>query len=265
MDAHHHDPRFEPIRSRHGDGWRVEAYSFQPGLRLPPHAHEAASFNLTLSGNVLDARRKGELDLGVMRATSNPCGFEHAVKVGPQGALVLHVELDQPETNIAGQDRMLSPDEESSWLLLKLFAELQLDDEFSADGMDELADALNAPGGARPLPRSWMAAVLEELREARPARPDLERLAAAAGVHPGHVSRSFRQHTGHTLVDHLRRLRLERACELMADDRATLAEVAQDAGFSDQAHMTRCFRSRLRITPGRYRDALGSAAGAASG
>ncbi len=46
--------------------------------------------------------------------------------------------------------------------------------------------------------------------------------------------------------------RLDGAREQIRDGRS-LAEVACDAGFSDQAHFTRVFKSAVGLTPGRYR------------
>ncbi len=47
--------------------------------------------------------------------------------------------------------------------------------------------------------------------------------------------------------------RLRRAQQLLVTGDLALKEVAAAAGFSDQAHMTRMFRSRLGVTPGQYR------------
>jgi AraC-like DNA-binding protein len=46
--------------------------------------------------------------------------------------------------------------------------------------------------------------------------------------------------------------RLDLARELIHQGRA-LVEVAYDAGFADQAHFTRVFRSAVGLTPARYR------------
>jgi AraC-like DNA-binding protein len=46
--------------------------------------------------------------------------------------------------------------------------------------------------------------------------------------------------------------RLELARERMRGERP-LVEIALDAGFADQAHFTRAFRSAFGLTPARYR------------
>jgi AraC-like DNA-binding protein len=88
----------------------------------------------------------------------------------------------------------------------------------------------------------------------------LERLAREAGLSPFHLCRVFRQETGlpphayQTLV----RVRLAKA--LLAEGIA-ISQAAVEAGFYDQAHLTRRFKRVFGVTPGRF---LGSAGPAAS-
>jgi AraC-like DNA-binding protein len=47
-----------------------------------------------------------------------------------------------------------------------------------------------------------------------------------------------------------------RAVRSLLATNTSLAEAAVDAGFADQAHLTRVFRSIMGATPGQYRAAL---------
>jgi AraC-like DNA-binding protein len=84
----------------------------------------------------------------------------------------------------------------------------------------------------------------------------LAELAAAAGLDAFHLTRTFTRAMGmppHAY--HLQqRLRAAQA-RLAAGESAT--QVAQDCGFSDQAHLTRLFKRLTGVTPGRYRAAHG--------
>jgi AraC family transcriptional regulator len=46
------------------------------------------------------------------------------------------------------------------------------------------------------------------------------------------------------------RLRLERARRMLLEPGARLSDIAQRAGFADQAHFTRLFKRHFGITPG---------------
>lgn len=80
----------------------------------------------------------------------------------------------------------------------------------------------------------------------------LDTLARVAGIGPFHLCHVFRNETG--LSPHayqiLVRVRLAKA--LLARD-IPIAQVAVEAGFSDQAHLTRHFKRMFGVTPGQYR------------
>jgi AraC family transcriptional regulator len=101
----------------------------------------------------------------------------------------------------------------------------------------------------------WLSNVLETLRERTLQAPTLTELAVQAGVHPGHLARTFRRAYGVTVCQYSRNLRLEWAASQLAGD-TPLAQIALDAGYSDQSHFTREFRRHLGVPPGRYRELL---------
>jgi len=81
----------------------------------------------------------------------------------------------------------------------------------------------------------------------------LSTLAGLAGVHRVHVARAFRDHLGCTVGDFVRRLRVQRACELLTGTTIPLSDVAMRAGFFDQSHMTRVVKRFLGVTPAALR------------
>ena len=85
-------------------------------------------------------------------------------------------------------------------------------------------------------------------------------LAAAAGCSRYAAYRAFRQAYGLAPSDYQRQLRVRTARRLLSAGVAP-ALVAADAGFADQAHLTRWFRRYYGVTPGAYRAAAGDPAG----
>ena len=90
----------------------------------------------------------------------------------------------------------------------------------------------------------------------RPPNLRATKLAREAGVHPGHLSHTFRRCIGEGIGEHVHRLRVRAACKRMLDPYASLAEVSFAAGFADQSHFTRSFRRITGMTPAAFRSVL---------
>jgi AraC-like DNA-binding protein len=94
----------------------------------------------------------------------------------------------------------------------------------------------------------------------------LDVLAGAVRLSKSHLARLFRNQVGLPPHAYSLRLRIAKACRLLADG-MPIAEAAQAAGFADQSHLTRHFKGRLGLTPGAYVRMLlrGSAPGHVAG
>jgi AraC-like DNA-binding protein len=82
-------------------------------------------------------------------------------------------------------------------------------------------------------------------------------LAAAAGCSRYAAYRAFTQAYGLAPSDYQRQLRVQAARRLLGAGVAP-ARAAAEAGFADQAHLTRWFRRYYGVTPGAYRAAAGA-------
>jgi len=80
----------------------------------------------------------------------------------------------------------------------------------------------------------------------------LEHLARRQGLSVGHFSTLFRRSVGTSPYRYLSAARVARVRKLL-DDGVSIAAAASAAGFYDQSHLTRHFKSLLGVTPGQYR------------
>jgi len=105
-----------------------------------------------------------------------------------------------------------------------------------------------------PVPRSRLIEDARALLSARPALP-LTRLATELGVSAWYLSRTFHRATGVTLSRYRRRLRARAALEQFVDGASagmvgdTLADLAAQLGFADQAHLCRALRAEHGRSP----------------
>ncbi|MGV6473901.1 helix-turn-helix domain-containing protein [Azotobacter vinelandii] len=79
-------------------------------------------------------------------------------------------------------------------------------------------------------------------------------------------SRFFKRTTGHTFVDLIRKLRIQRACRLLLQSRQSIADICFQVGYGNLSNFNRHFRHEMHETPSEYRRRLGQSPGpAASG
>lgn len=81
----------------------------------------------------------------------------------------------------------------------------------------------------------------------------LEELAGVACFSPYHFHRIFRGMVGETLAEHIRRLRLERAAQLLQQTNRTVTDLAFEAGYETVESFTRAFKDRFGTAPSEYK------------
>lgn len=130
------------------------------------------------------------------------------------------------------------------------------------DGLLRALAGLLATGGADPcadkcdriyISPCKLKRVLEFIEAHLQESIGLDDLAQTAGLSANHFLRVFKLATGATPYHFLRTRRLERARILLAENTMSLAELALECGFANQAHFTAAFSQEMGISPGRYR------------
>src|SRR3546814_18712279 len=102
-----------------------------------------------------------------------------------------------------------------------------------------------------PLP--WLHSVLEQIEDEFCRPHSLESLAETAGVHPMHPAREFHRRFGCTVGHYIRLRRIAFACHRLTASQEPLSEIAVDAGFADQKHLTNTLNRLVGIHPRRFR------------
>ncbi len=79
--------------------------------------------------------------------------------------------------------------------------------------------------------------------------PDLTELARLCGCNPQYLSRTFSDTAGTTISLYLRRLRIERAAELLKTGRMNASEAALEVGYRSLSHFSQAFREEKGSPP----------------
>jgi len=82
----------------------------------------------------------------------------------------------------------------------------------------------------------------------------LKEVSQSLNVHPTYLSREFSKYFDDlSFGDYIRKLRIEKAIQLLNDPRHSLSEIAYLTGFSDQSHFTRIFKKATGKNPSAYK------------
>jgi AraC-like DNA-binding protein len=85
----------------------------------------------------------------------------------------------------------------------------------------------------------------------------LKEISEGLNVNPAYVSREFSKYFDNlSYGEYIRKLRIEKAKELLQNSSQSLSEIAYLTGFSDQSHFTRIFKKFTGENPSVYRKSL---------
>ncbi len=230
----------------------VREIVYSPGLRMPRHAHDYSNVTVLIAGEIEEAapggRHRGRPGSVVLK----PAGCEHENGVSGFGARTLTIELRRGAMAAEVANRNWSWFEQAA--VVRAAVALCRGGASDAEdrAMDLLGTVLAAPHGSAAAPR-WLAQITGALEEHFDEPVRLEALARDLGLHPVYVSRAFRQHTGVTMHEYLRTLRLQHARHLLSASRRSIGAIAAEAGFSDGSHLSRTFAEQLGVTPKSFR------------
>ncbi len=85
----------------------------------------------------------------------------------------------------------------------------------------------------------------------------LSEAAQRANMSPSYLSRIYREKAGISFSDTLLTIRMEKACELLADVTNKSYEIAFDVGYDNPKNFSRAFKSYFQMSPSEYRFAKG--------
>lgn len=235
------------------------------GSRYPLHAHENAYFCFVLQGMYTERYRGRDLLYKPFTLTFRSSGETHEDLVHAPGGRVFVLEIPALWVEkLHDEGLTLRPTlEVFNGTLPQLAA--RLNQEFhKSDGAARLAiEGLVLEMLAEAVRKSstisessippWLRQAREMIIEQFSESWSLEQLASQVGVHPVHLAKTFRQKYGQPVGAFVRKLRIDYACAELASDVLSVSAIALKAGFADQSHFTKTFKSHLGTTPARYR------------
>ncbi len=247
---------------------------FPPGAILQPHEHDRPTFAVILDGGfdlVLHGAVAGSRTFACPAGTilTQPAGARHANNIGSNGAqgVVLQPELvkwDLPRRCLAMLDRINHfRDGPIAAAARGLARELAAPDDLTPLAIEglvlemlaEAARLYQEIGFEQTEPPEWLTTATDLVHARFRENLRINEIARAAGVHPAHLAAVFRRAHRMPIGSYMRRLRVDWAADQLIASDTPISVIAAEAGFADQAHLTRWFRRVMGATPSVYRRA----------
>lgn len=236
-------------RRTNGGDFRVTESSHTAHAVLPRHAHRSANLTFVVRGDFLEDWDSGTIDCRPGSVVYKRACHPHANRYGSSGADVLHLEPADPLSLAALE-------------LSVIFAGFAPLERAMSQELIEIVrgqSVVSARGLFDPLIRCrvprWLMEIRDQILEQSELPLSLSGMAAEAGVPRVRLSRAFRSHFGCSVGQFVRRVRVERAAQLLSATAQPQAEIAGACGFADQAHLCRVFARQVGCTPGQFRSA----------
>lgn len=103
----------------------------------------------------------------------------------------------------------------------------------------------------------WVKELKEIIQDQIDTNLSLADISKSLDIHPSYLSREFSKHFNNlSFGEYIRKLRIEKAIELIKANLHSLTEVAYLTGFSDQSHFTRIFKQHTGTSPSAYKKVL---------
>ena len=96
-------------------------------------------------------------------------------------------------------------------------------------------------------------AAIAYLKRHRTDKFSLQEMADTLFVNGSYLLRTFKAHTGQTLLSYHNVMRCEKAKKLLLGSECTVSEAGEEAGFSSSAHFSHVFKKVTGMTPTQYR------------
>lgn len=95
--------------------------------------------------------------------------------------------------------------------------------------------------------------IITEIQEHYTENITLTELAKKYGISVGYLSSLIKENVGLSYSDYVTARRIQKAKELLEDERLSMEQIAEQTGFRDHFYVIKVFKKHTGITPGQYR------------
>ena len=241
--------------------FRVREVGYAAGGRMERHAHGFSNVTAVISGEMEETTEAEEHRGRSCSVLLKPRDTAHRNRwLGRRGTRCVTIEFTDA-WDVASWQWIESAGAARATLTLLRALRGASRDAIESAAVALVETALAATAHAAQNAPAWIdeaRRVLEQRFEQRfGERLRFDELARGFGLHPVYAARAFRRHTGTTMGDYVRALRLRQARHLLSATERPLGALSAECGFSDASHLCRVFADAHGIAPREFRRLLG--------
>lgn len=119
------------------------------------------------------------------------------------------------------------------------------------DNLENIYQSLYSLFGKNPSKHfpAWLTTLRDLLNDRWNEFISLHELSQELNLHPVTISKYFSKYFGCTLAEYMRKIKVERATQLLFSSTLKKSEIAYLCGFSDQSHMSRLIKRHYGLSP----------------
>ncbi len=247
------------------NGVLLSQYSYT-AERTDWHYHENPYFMYVLSGDMKDCNSKVKTLCPPGSLMFNNWQEPHFGSKHSNNASGFHLEFEKNWLQKNGislnlwEGSQLIQNPKLHFLFAHIYHEFMVSDSFSNVSVEvlllqvceALSDVKEMSATTHP---NWVNH-LKELLHYDSSTLTLQYLAKELNVHPVHISRAAPKYLSMSLGKYIRQQKLKKALPLLLDSSNSLTNITYEAGFSDQSHFNRVFKSQFNMNPSHFRKVI---------
>ena len=83
---------------------------------------------------------------------------------------------------------------------------------------------------------------------------DLNQIASELGINPSYLSRWFKEYTGETYTEYIKRLKINEVIRLLTEEDMSLKEIAERVNYSSDSALAKAFKKKMGCTPKEFKE-----------
>jgi AraC family transcriptional regulator len=225
------------------------------------HMHQNPHLSYFIEGGNIEQRKGVGLERLAGDIAFYEAGEAHSNKGVKFPSTNINIEFESSFLNSLGLSvneisKTINTQFHAKFIILRLYSEFAMNEKEAYDSIYALATLLVAgfPGKRSKAIPNWVNKVKQMLNDRWNDHPSLEYLSTEAGVHPVTISKYFPIYFNSTYGEYMRRLKVERALQLIKNTDDTLTDIAFSCGFADPSHFSRTFKGITNLLPGSFRE-----------